>query len=365
MLNRFCVQAVVGHPLTVYGKGGQTRGFLNIRDTLRCVELAARTRPAGRVPRLQPVHRAVLGPGAGRERWSRLGRPRPARHHPPRRQPPPGEGGPLLQRQAQPTPRPRPRASLAERHADRQRHPDRRGQHLPGEARRPSRRPSTGGRAVRSTREHARPRRRPPPASVPSREASGPPEGSESTSVTSTRSAAGPGPGPAHAAGRPGRPPLSGLTLVLPVHNEAENLSWLLPHAAEVLPALAEHFDLVIVDDGSTDGSGVSSPPPWPASWGSICASSATSRRAATGSPWATVSGRREATSSPSPTRTDSSRSPTWPSWPRSSTAPTSPPGGVRSGRTPGLARWSAGSSTPWWRSSTASPTGTSTAPSS
>jgi UDP-sulfoquinovose synthase len=40
VLNRFCVQAVIGHPLTVYGAGGQTRGFLNIRDTLRCVELA-------------------------------------------------------------------------------------------------------------------------------------------------------------------------------------------------------------------------------------------------------------------------------------------------------------------------------------
>jgi UDP-sulfoquinovose synthase len=39
-LNRFCVQAVIGHPLTVYGKGGQTRGFLNIRDTLQCVDLA-------------------------------------------------------------------------------------------------------------------------------------------------------------------------------------------------------------------------------------------------------------------------------------------------------------------------------------
>jgi UDP-sulfoquinovose synthase len=39
-LNRFCVQAVAGIPLTVYGKGGQRRGFLNIRDTLRCVELA-------------------------------------------------------------------------------------------------------------------------------------------------------------------------------------------------------------------------------------------------------------------------------------------------------------------------------------
>jgi UDP-sulfoquinovose synthase len=40
-LNRFCVQAIVGHPLTVYGTGGQTRGYLNITDTLRCVELTA------------------------------------------------------------------------------------------------------------------------------------------------------------------------------------------------------------------------------------------------------------------------------------------------------------------------------------
>jgi UDP-sulfoquinovose synthase len=39
-LNRFCVQAVAGEPLTVYGRGGQTRGFLNIRDTIQCVELA-------------------------------------------------------------------------------------------------------------------------------------------------------------------------------------------------------------------------------------------------------------------------------------------------------------------------------------
>jgi len=44
-LNRFCLQAVIGHPLTVYGKGGQTRGYLNIEDTLQCVELAV-THPA-------------------------------------------------------------------------------------------------------------------------------------------------------------------------------------------------------------------------------------------------------------------------------------------------------------------------------
>ena len=39
-LNRFCIQAAIGYPLTVYGKGGQTRGFLDIRDTVRCVEIA-------------------------------------------------------------------------------------------------------------------------------------------------------------------------------------------------------------------------------------------------------------------------------------------------------------------------------------
>jgi UDP-sulfoquinovose synthase len=46
-LNRFCLQAVIGHPLTVYGAGGQTRGYLNIVDTIQCVELAA-ANPAAR-----------------------------------------------------------------------------------------------------------------------------------------------------------------------------------------------------------------------------------------------------------------------------------------------------------------------------
>lgn len=40
-VNRFLVQAVAGVPLTVYGKGGQTRGYLNLKDTLQCIELAA------------------------------------------------------------------------------------------------------------------------------------------------------------------------------------------------------------------------------------------------------------------------------------------------------------------------------------
>jgi len=41
VVNRFLVQAVAGIPLTVYGGGGQTRGYLNLRDTLQCVRLAA------------------------------------------------------------------------------------------------------------------------------------------------------------------------------------------------------------------------------------------------------------------------------------------------------------------------------------
>jgi UDP-sulfoquinovose synthase len=44
-LNRFCVQAAIGHPITVYGRGGQTRGFLDIRDTIRCIALAVENPP--------------------------------------------------------------------------------------------------------------------------------------------------------------------------------------------------------------------------------------------------------------------------------------------------------------------------------
>jgi len=40
VLNRFLMQAAIGHPLTVYGTGGQTRAFIHIRDTVRCIELA-------------------------------------------------------------------------------------------------------------------------------------------------------------------------------------------------------------------------------------------------------------------------------------------------------------------------------------
>ena len=46
VLNRFCVEAVAGHPLTVYGAGGQTRSFIDLRDTVACVELSIANPPA-------------------------------------------------------------------------------------------------------------------------------------------------------------------------------------------------------------------------------------------------------------------------------------------------------------------------------
>ena len=42
----------------------------------------------------------------------------------------------------------------------------------------------------------------------------------------------------------------------MPAHNESENLRWLLPHVNEVLPRLAQRFNVIIVDDGSSDGTG-------------------------------------------------------------------------------------------------------------
>ena len=47
VLNRFLMQAAVGHPLTVHGTGGQTRAFIHIQDTVRCVELALQHPPKG------------------------------------------------------------------------------------------------------------------------------------------------------------------------------------------------------------------------------------------------------------------------------------------------------------------------------
>jgi UDP-sulfoquinovose synthase len=45
VLNRFLMQAAIGHPLTVHGSGGQTRAFINLQDSVRCIELAIETPP--------------------------------------------------------------------------------------------------------------------------------------------------------------------------------------------------------------------------------------------------------------------------------------------------------------------------------
>jgi len=65
-LNRFVVQAAVGHPLTVYGKGGQTRAFLDIRDTVSCLPAAVASLVYSTPPRPRVSGRAsVLLGGAG------------------------------------------------------------------------------------------------------------------------------------------------------------------------------------------------------------------------------------------------------------------------------------------------------------
>jgi len=46
VLNRLLIQAAIGHPLTVYGTGGQTRAFIHIRDSVRCIEIAISNPPA-------------------------------------------------------------------------------------------------------------------------------------------------------------------------------------------------------------------------------------------------------------------------------------------------------------------------------
>ena len=55
VLNRFLMQAAIGYPLTVHGTGGQTRAFIHIRDTVRCVELAL-THPPARGDRVQIIN---------------------------------------------------------------------------------------------------------------------------------------------------------------------------------------------------------------------------------------------------------------------------------------------------------------------
>ena len=119
-LNRFCVQAMIGHPLTVYGKGGQTRGFLNIIDTLQCVELAA-ANPAdsGEMRVYNQFTESFTVGRAGREGapcGRRAGRRRGGR---PPHEPAGGAGGALLQPGAHQADLAGPRADPAVGDADR------------------------------------------------------------------------------------------------------------------------------------------------------------------------------------------------------------------------------------------------------
>ena len=84
VLNRFLMQAAAGHPLTVHGTGGQTRAFINIQDTVRCVALAIENPPAAG-ERTRRCARRPAAPGScARSRSSRAHRSR-ARSRPDRR----------------------------------------------------------------------------------------------------------------------------------------------------------------------------------------------------------------------------------------------------------------------------------------
>jgi UDP-sulfoquinovose synthase len=123
VLNRFTIQSVIGHPLTVYGAGNQTRGIIDIRDTVRCVELACEN-PANRGEFRVFNHRRddpVRQPGR--------------RHDREPGQPPGRAARALLQRQAHQAGRAWPRAAPALGHTDRVAVRDHQAVRPPGPAR--------------------------------------------------------------------------------------------------------------------------------------------------------------------------------------------------------------------------------------
>jgi UDP-sulfoquinovose synthase len=74
VMNRFLVQAVAGVPLTVYGGGGQTRGYLNLNDVLQCVELAATNPPSSGELRILNQFTEVFSVNQLAEKVARAGR---------------------------------------------------------------------------------------------------------------------------------------------------------------------------------------------------------------------------------------------------------------------------------------------------
>jgi UDP-sulfoquinovose synthase len=74
VVNRFLVQAVAGVPLTVYGRGDQTRGYLNLNDTLQCITLAAENPPAQGELRILNQFTELFSVNEIAERIARAGR---------------------------------------------------------------------------------------------------------------------------------------------------------------------------------------------------------------------------------------------------------------------------------------------------
>jgi UDP-sulfoquinovose synthase len=74
VVNRFLVQAVAAIPLTVYGRGGQKRGYLNLRDTLQCIALAAAHPPAKGELRILNQFTETFSVNELAERVQRVGR---------------------------------------------------------------------------------------------------------------------------------------------------------------------------------------------------------------------------------------------------------------------------------------------------
>ena len=117
VLNRFAIQAVIGHPLTVYGGGNQTRGIIDIRDTVRCIQLACEN-PAnrGEFRVFNQMTEQMSVAGHRRDRPGRL--PRRRDHREPGE--PQGRGArALLQRQAHQAAGTRPGTAPAVGHPDR------------------------------------------------------------------------------------------------------------------------------------------------------------------------------------------------------------------------------------------------------
>ena len=123
VLNRFLMQAAIGYPLTVHGTGGQTRAFIHIQDTVRCIELAIENPPqtGERVQHPQPDDRDATACATWPKKIADMTGARDRL----RREPAQRGGRKRTARRQRPLPRPRPRADHARRRPARRRSRDR------------------------------------------------------------------------------------------------------------------------------------------------------------------------------------------------------------------------------------------------